>query len=107
MPADTRDSMGSSFNTDFSNVRVHTGNEASHMNEELGAQAFTRGSDIYFKEGKYDTGSSSGKHLLAHELTHTVQQNGGSDSNQSIQMDPDKLTKLQELDKRNREHICG
>lgn len=44
------------------------------MNKQLGAQAFTHGSDIYFNEGKYDTNSKGGKHLLAHELTHVVQQ---------------------------------
>ena len=44
------------------------------MSQELGAQAFTRGSDVYFNAGKYETGNSSGQHLLAHELTHVVQQ---------------------------------
>lgn len=48
------------------------------MNKELGAQAFTHGSDIYFNAWKYDPKSSSGKHLLAHELKHTVQQGGNA-----------------------------
>jgi Domain of unknown function (DUF4157) len=43
----------------------------------LGAQAFTNGNDIYFNNGKYNPNSKDGKHLLAHELTHTVQQSGG------------------------------
>jgi len=73
---DTESSMGSAFGADFSNVRVHTNSESVQMNQELNAQAFTHGSDIYFNEGKYDTNSNSGKHLLAHELTHTVQQGG-------------------------------
>lgn len=59
---------------DFSQVRVHTDTAAAGMSRELGAQAFTHGSDIYFDEGKYDPESSSGKRLLAHELTHTMQQ---------------------------------
>jgi len=71
---DTQSSMGSAFGADFSNVRVHTGSESMQMNQELGAQAFTHGNDIYFNEGKYDTNSNSGNHLLAHELTHTIQQ---------------------------------
>ncbi|MCP4255207.1 MAG: DUF4157 domain-containing protein [Candidatus Scalindua sp.] len=62
------------FGTDFSNVRVHTGSNAVSMSNELGAQAFTHGSDLYFNEGKYDPDTGSGKSLLAHELTHTVQQ---------------------------------
>lgn len=74
LSADVQSSMGSAFGADFSNVRIHTGGEAVQMNKELGAQAFTHGSDIYFNEGKYDANSNSGKHLLAHELTHTIQQ---------------------------------
>jgi len=46
------------------------------MNRELRAQAFTHGSDIYFNAGKYEPGSTNGKGLLAHELTHVVQQSG-------------------------------
>ncbi|GAA4276779.1 eCIS core domain-containing protein [Aquimarina mytili] len=74
LSANVEKSMGSAFGADFSNVRVHTGSQAVQMSKALGAQAFTHGSDIYFNQGKYDTNSSSGKHLLAHELTHTVQQ---------------------------------
>ncbi|WP_103069648.1 eCIS core domain-containing protein [Aquimarina sediminis] len=74
LPSETQSSMGAAFGADFSNVRIHTGSESVQMNRELGAQAFTNGSDIYFNDGKYNTNSRSGKHLLAHELTHTVQQ---------------------------------
>jgi len=70
----TRSSMESAFGTDFSNVRVHTGNQAVQMSRDLNAQAFTHGSDIYFNSGKYNPESSSGQRLLAHELTHVVQQ---------------------------------
>ncbi|MBY5956702.1 DUF4157 domain-containing protein [Membranicola marinus] len=77
LPEDTRSQMESSFGTDFSGVRIHTGSSAVQMNQELHAQAFTYGSDIYFNQGKYDPGSTGGTHLLAHELTHTVQQGGG------------------------------
>jgi hypothetical protein len=76
LPADTRSSMEQAFGNDFSGVRVHTGSDAVRMNKDLGAQAFTHGSDIYFNSGKYDTSSQSGQRLLAHELTHTVQQGG-------------------------------
>ena len=72
----TSSTMESAFGADFSGVRVHTGSEAVQMNKELKAQAFTHGNDIYFNEGKYDIESTGGKHLLAHELTHTVQQTG-------------------------------
>ncbi|SDL82617.1 eCIS core domain-containing protein [Kriegella aquimaris] len=74
LPAATKSEMESGFGTDFSGVRVHNDSNASQMSQNLGAQAFTHGNDIYFNEGKYNPQSSSGKHLLAHELTHTVQQ---------------------------------
>ncbi|GAA3630081.1 eCIS core domain-containing protein [Flavivirga jejuensis] len=70
--------MESAFGTDFSNVRIHTDSNAVAMSQEIGAQAFTNGRDIYFNEGKYNPTSNSGKHLLAHELTHTIQQGGSS-----------------------------
>jgi hypothetical protein len=77
MDRPTQSFMESRFGTDFSNVKIHTGDEAVQMSSELSAQAFTVGSDIYFNSGKYNPSSDSGKHLLAHELTHTVQQGGG------------------------------
>jgi hypothetical protein len=74
MPSDVKDSMGSAIGADFSNVRVHTDRTASDMSQSIQAQAFTHGNDVYFNEGKYNPASSEGRHLLAHELTHTVQQ---------------------------------
>lgn len=79
MSETTRSDMESSFGSDFSNVRIHTDSNAVNMSKEIGAQAFTTGNDIYFNEGKYNPESASGKHLLAHELTHTIQQ--GSNAN--------------------------
>jgi len=64
------------FGADFSSVRVHTGGEAVQMNQDLGAQAFTHGSDVYFGAGK-DPGNNE---LTAHELTHVVQQTGAQNS---------------------------
>lgn len=70
--------MESGFGADFSKVRIHTDAEAAKLSSGLNAQAFTTGNDIYFSEGKYQPESSSGKTLLAHELTHVIQQNGGT-----------------------------
>ncbi len=70
--------MNQSFGTNFENVNIHTGSNAVQMNKDLGAHAFTSGSDIYFNQGKYDPESKEGKHLLAHELTHTIQQGATS-----------------------------
>lgn len=66
--------MSSAIGADFGNVRIHTDDKAAELSNELGAQAFTHGNDVYFNSGKYDTESSAGKRLLAHELTHVVQQ---------------------------------
>ncbi len=78
LPDNAKQQMESSICADFSNVRIHDDSKAAQMSKDLNAQAFTHGNDIYFNSGKYDTSSSAGQHLLAHELTHTVQQSGGS-----------------------------
>jgi hypothetical protein len=70
--------MGAALGSDFSGVRVHTDQRADGLNQSLSARAFTTGSDIYFRQGAYQPGSSSGRELIAHELTHVVQQSGGA-----------------------------
>jgi hypothetical protein len=77
LDSSARTSMESAFGTDFSAVRVHTDGEADHLNRAVNAVAFTVGSDIFFSQGSYNTGSGAGRELLAHELTHVVQQDGG------------------------------
>ncbi|HEX8746885.1 MAG TPA: DUF4157 domain-containing protein [Pyrinomonadaceae bacterium] len=79
--------MESAFGESFGDVRIHTGNEAQKMNEELGAHAVTRGRDIYFEAGKYNPATREGKELLAHELTHVVQQGGDAAKQQAGSID--------------------
>ncbi len=62
---------------DFSDVRVHTGDAADHSARSVSAHAYTVGPHIVFQRGAYDPASSSGQTLLAHELTHVVQQRNG------------------------------
>ncbi len=76
LSSDTRSNMETAFDTDFSKVRIHTGSNAVQMSQNLNAQAFTHGSDVYFNHGKYNPNTNAGQHLLAHELTHVVQQKG-------------------------------
>ncbi len=76
LPARTREFMESRFDHDFSAVRVHTGANSEQLNRDVRSLAFTSGSDIYFGSGQYRPDTDSGQHLLAHELTHVVQQNG-------------------------------
>lgn len=70
----TRNFMESRFGANFGGVKIHTNNEAIQLSQELNARAFTVGNDIYFNRGEYQPHSASGKQLLAHELTHTIQQ---------------------------------
>ncbi|MBI1295696.1 DUF4157 domain-containing protein [bacterium] len=69
-----RAKMEQGFGADFSRVRVHTGGQADTLNRSLNARAFTVGKDVFFGKGQYNPSSSNGQKLLAHELTHTVQQ---------------------------------
>lgn len=71
-----RKSLEPGFGSDFSDVKVHTGAEADTLSCQLKAEAFTVGKDIFFKEGRYQPETDDGKKLIAHELTHVIQQEG-------------------------------
>lgn len=77
LDSDVQQQMSASMGHDFSGVRVHTSSQADTLNQQLSAKAFTTGQDVFFRQGAYDPGSSSGKELIAHELTHVVQQSSG------------------------------
>jgi hypothetical protein len=66
------------FGVDFSAVRIHANEEADAQNRALDSRAFTHGGDIFLRRGEYTPGSADGNRLLAHELTHTIQQRSGS-----------------------------
>ena len=70
----TQNEMSARFGHDFSQVRVHTDSQAAQSASSIGASAFALGNDIVFGEGEYRPGSADGARLLAHELTHVVQQ---------------------------------
>ncbi|MFD2416378.1 eCIS core domain-containing protein [Amycolatopsis pigmentata] len=72
-----RREMESRIGADFSDVRLHTDSTAHTAAESVRADAFTSGRHIVFQRGRYDTTSAAGKHMLAHELTHVVQQRSG------------------------------
>jgi hypothetical protein len=71
-------SMGQAMGADFSGVKVHTDAQSDQLNQSIQAKAFTTGQDVFFRQGEYNPGSRGGQELLAHELTHVVQQNGGA-----------------------------
>jgi hypothetical protein len=70
--------IGEALGANFEQVRIHTNPEADTLNRQLGAKAFTTGQDIFFREGAYEPATSSGQKLIAHELTHVVQQASGA-----------------------------
>jgi hypothetical protein len=78
LPDAVRAPMESRFNHDFSQVRLHTDANAEESADAINARAFTIGNDMYFKTGHYAPETLSGQKLLAHELTHVVQQAGSS-----------------------------
>jgi Domain of unknown function (DUF4157) len=71
----TRGFMESRFGHDFSDVQIHTGSDAAASAKSINAKAYTFGQNVVFGQGQYTPGSDQGKRLLAHELTHVIQQN--------------------------------
>ena len=85
----TSHEMGSRFGHDFSKVRIHADNRAAEAAESLHSHAFTFGTDIVFGAGKYSPQTNAGQRLLAHELTHVVQQHkGGNAASSEVQLNP-------------------
>src|SRR3954468_5471583 len=76
LDAGVRARMESALGREFTDVRVHTGPEADVLTESLDAEAFTSGKDIFFRDQTYAPSTREGSELLAHELTHVVQQSG-------------------------------
>lgn len=90
LPKSTRAFFEPRFGHDFSQVRVHNDTKAVETAQEVRAKAFTTGKDVVFASGQFSPETTGGRRLLAHELTHTIQQNGGINKVQSerIQMIP-------------------
>jgi outer membrane protein OmpA-like peptidoglycan-associated protein len=75
LDSSTRSLMEPRFRHDFSRVRIHIGSDAATSARYLGATAYTVGRHVVFDQGNYQPGTPQGRRLLAHELTHTIQQN--------------------------------
>lgn len=75
LPASERAFFEPRLGSDFSRLRVHSDSRAASLAQSLNARAFTIGRDVIFGAGQFSPGSRSGKQLLAHELTHVLQQN--------------------------------
>ncbi len=91
----TASSLGKSMGHDFSDVNIHRDQESDHLNKSVQAEAFTTGKDIFFREGKYDPVSNEGQKLLAHELTHVVQQRDAPPASELRVSDPHEPSEQQ------------
>ncbi|MEE1177233.1 MAG: DUF4157 domain-containing protein [Paludibacteraceae bacterium] len=94
MPEGLRAQMEGSFGHNFSNVRLHTDSAAADMSSSINAKAFTHGNDIYFNQGQFQPNTPAGQHLIAHELTHTVQQGGKVAREESENKEDDEVSSL-------------
>lgn len=90
LPPSTRAFFEPRFGADFGNVRIHTDSHAADTAKSINARAFTVGPNIAFGSGQFDPGSRQGKQILAHELTHVVQQ-GAATSTHQIQRTPEMI----------------
>lgn len=74
LPSDVRSLMEPRLGADLGDVRVHADESAASLSNHLSARAFTYRNHVFFGRGQYQPGTTEGRHLLAHELTHTIQQ---------------------------------
>jgi hypothetical protein len=84
----TKSFMENRFGTSFDDVKIHNNDESAQLNRSLNAKDFTVSKNIYFNNGQHQPETDSGKHLLAHELTHVVQQKGTAGKDSSVQKHP-------------------
>jgi len=89
LDADLQAKMGQAMGADFSGVKVHTDSQSDQLNQSIQAKAFTTGQDVFFRQGAYEPSSQGGQELIAHELTHVVQQNGGVLQQKSLNNTPE------------------
>ena len=97
-----REPMEQAFGADFSGVKVHTDGQSDQLNRSIQARAFTTGQDVFFRQGEYNPGSRGGQELLAHELTHVVQQSVPNSLYRNSDNDDDGWTTVTK-DKKNKE----
>jgi Domain of unknown function (DUF4157) len=87
-------SFSDSYGVDLSGVRVHADSEADQLSRSLQADAFTTGNDIFFRQGKYQPGTSEGDRLIGHELAHVATESGGAARSIHRFMTPDSFATL-------------
>jgi hypothetical protein len=89
LPTGVRKFMEPRFGADFSKVRIHTGEKSAQLNRQVSAQAFTVGHQIFFGKNKFRPETTEGQELIAHELTHTIQQGAAVQQGTPLQRQED------------------
>ena len=107
LDAATRTAMETAFGRDFGGVRVHTDVSGGRAAEALGAHAYTVGSDIYFAAGRYAPRGPAGARLLAHELAHTIHQQGAAQVQTAHAIDPPGSPLEVEVDRAAKDAVAG
>jgi Domain of unknown function (DUF4157) len=91
----SRQRMGSALGDPLADVRVHTDDTADSLARSVSARAFTTGADLYFARGEYQPSTSEGQRLLAHELSHVVQQRGAPTSGPLVVSQPGEALEVE------------
>jgi len=94
LPETVRQNAEQQFGYNFGSVRIHNDSQAAWLSNSINANAFTSGNDIFFAAGKYHPDSYLGKKLIAHELTHTIQQGAASPKTSFTSLHPRSITKV-------------
>lgn len=95
LPEPVRERLSTGLGDDLGDVRVHHDALADQLARSVQARAFTVGSDIFFRAGEYQPGSASPSNLLAHEMTHVVQQRGAPTAGPLAVTDPGGALEVQ------------
>lgn len=104
LPDGIRKEVSKKFGRSFGDVRVHTDDKADKLSRTISARAFTIGSDIFFKSGVFNPGSSQGRETLIHELTHVVQQSGAKSAGSTLKLGAPDTAMEKEADKMGKKH---
>jgi hypothetical protein len=97
LPMGVRRFMEPRFRADFSKVKIHTGDKSAKLNKQVNAQAFAIGNHVFFGKNKFQPESHEGKELIAHELTHTIQQGSVVQRSEDIAIAQQSPTQIQRL----------
>ncbi|MEG3437605.1 DUF4157 domain-containing protein [Pannus brasiliensis CCIBt3594] len=97
LPLSVRRFMEPRFNANFSDVKVHTGDKSAKLNRQLNARAFTVGNQIFFGKNQFQPEHPEGKELIAHELTHTIQQGAAIQRSEDVSVTRQAPVQVQRL----------